>query len=360
MWKLTLTTGGEVQGAKPMPGEEGGTGDPRAGGGTRATAPVPPDTPGSPDFSITNVKSEPAGAVDGRTMDLSDYHLVFEVEQSAYSTPWHMTVRVYNLEQDVMQFITKEYTQVKLDAGYKHGPNGTIFNGIVSYFERGRESNTETVLIIHAQENDLAWNETGMNNTMPAGSTSTDVVKACVAEMGKNGKIELGAMSELSTGKSPRARTLYGQSRDILRDVTQSEDATAHIADGKLNVLKLGDVLLPGQQVVLNSTTGMIGIPYQTLDGAINVRSLLNPQLMPARLVKVNEKDIRQIAVKNAGLTKAEMGSVGYFNEHNQIAADGQYKIYSLRHTGDNRGNDWYTDIVTDKVLPTQMAPSVG
>jgi hypothetical protein len=104
----------------------------------------------------------------------------------------------------------------------------------------------------------------------------------------------------------------------------------------------------------------MIGIPYQTLDGAINVRSLLNPQLMPARLVKVNEKDIRQIAVKNAGLTKAEMGSIGYFNENNQIAADGIYKIYALRHTGDNRGNDWYTDVVTDKVRPDQMQPSAG
>jgi hypothetical protein len=166
-------------------------------------------------------------------------------------------------------------------------------------------------------------------------------------------------MSQLSTGRSPRARTVYGPVGDILRDVAQSEGATIFINDGKLHVFKIEDALkLPA--IRLNSTTAMIGIPYQTLDGGVNVRSLLNPDLVPCRKVHIDEKDIRQIAVKNAGLTKAEMGSVGFFDAHNQIKADGIYKIYSLRHSGDNRGNDWYTDIVTDKVQPSQMAPTVG
>jgi hypothetical protein len=348
-----------------MPGEDTGSGSATGGGlgrgfGSYPYADPPPDTPGAPDFSITNQSAaKPPPGISGKTMDLSEYHMVFEVEQSAYSTPWKLTVRVYNLEQNLMQAIAKEYTQVQLEAGYLNGPKGIIFNGLVSYFELGRENNTDLVLIIHAAEADLAWNETPVNATLPAGSTAADVVNACQSEMDKNGKIKLGAMSALSTGQSPRARTLYGQSKDILRDVTQSNNATAFISDGKINVVTKDEVLkLP--TVVLNSTSGMIGIPYQTLDGAINVRSLLNPQLKPAGSVQINEKDIRQIAVKNAGLAASDLGTIGFFDDHNQIHTDGLYKVYALTHTGDTRGNDWYTDIVTDKIRPDQMKPSLG
>jgi hypothetical protein len=39
------------------------------------------------------------------------------------------------------------------------------------------------------------------------------------------------------------------------------------------------------------------------------------------------------------------------------VDADGVYKILCMDHTGDNRGNDWYTDLICLSVDPSAPAP---
>jgi hypothetical protein len=343
-WSLTLSSANTFQASQPIPGEH----DPTGG------APTARRAVGDTSEVVVTAKRDPppttGGIQDGQTVDLSDFHIIFEITKTAFQTPWKLTARVYNPGRELMGKIDRQFIQVRLSAGYQHGPYGEIFNGVVAYFEKGRDSGTDTLLTIYANEADKSINQTVVNKNLPAGSTDLDVVKACVAEM-KDDKIVLGQMSDLSTGKSPRSRALFGMTRDVLRDVALSNNANVSVDNGKLNMIAQGDVLkVPA--IVLNHTTGMIDIPHLSLEGGLRVRSLLNPDLKPNGSIRVNQRDVFQITEVKPGMDQSQAEQL---QNRTRIAGDGGYKILSVTHRGDNRGNEWYTDIQSMPLDPDKI-----
>ncbi len=280
---------------------------------------------------------------------LSPLHFVFTVTTALYQTPWQAQIRIHNVGQKDMDMLATEYTQATLTAGYQRPSSqyGVIFDGQVAWYERGRENATDTYLQIYANQRDKEINASTINTTLPAGYTQLDVVKACAQAMG----IPLGYVSDLGDVKSPRARALYGMARDVLRDVAQTANATSFIQDGKLVVLVQGDAL-PGSVVVLNSASGLIGVPAQTLGGGIRAVSLLNPFIRPATMVQINQADINKLTA-GPGATVSEQTRIQ--RDTAGIAADGFYKVVSATHRGDNRGNPWFTEIVCVPIDPTQQ-----
>ena len=90
---------------------------------------------------------------------------------------------------------------------------------------------------------------------------------------------------------------------------------------------------------MLNSRTGLVGMPAQTFNG-IEARCLLNPEIKPSTLIQIDESSIQRQAISpnySAGARNFNMPS---------IDADGIYKIYEVTHHGDTRGTDWYTDMI--------------
>ena len=76
---------------------------------------------------------------------------------------------------------------------------------------------------------------------------------------------------------------------------------------------------------------------------------LLNPAIEQNKLVQLDNASIQQSAV---GIDKQSQvmlgGSVDGKHEglRPSLSADGKYKVLYVTHTGDTRGNDWFTDIV--------------
>ena len=97
--------------------------------------------------------------------------------------------------------------------------------------------------------------------------------------------------------------------------------------------------------IELNSDTGMIGLPEQTLDGVV-VRCLLNYRILPAQKIRISEGSIQQ-----AAFSPAYAGALNNELLQNQLglAADGIYKALLVEHNGDTRGPNWYTEIVCVK-----------
>ncbi len=104
--------------------------------------------------------------------------------------------------------------------------------------------------------------------------------------------------------------------------------------------------VLPNQAVVLNSKTGLVGQPEQTNDG-IKARCLLNPMLKIGGKVQINEKDVAQAKL-------ADTSKDAQANKPADIAADGFYRLLVVEHSGDTRGNDWYSDLVCLDIDATQ------
>ncbi|MGU3537745.1 phage protein [Methylobacterium sp. A54F] len=290
----------------------------------------------------------------GGTMDLSDFRIVFSVKGATTQSPSKAVIKVFNLSDSTAQKLPKLSGQVSLTAGYK-GESGVIFTGNVRERHIGRANPTDTVVTLYAADGDRAYVNAMTSRTLKAGATSKDVYDACLADMAKFGISRGYVPPILDQQKDPRAMALFGMTRDILRKMALANGCLWKIQNGKLNVVPIGEPL-PGDAVVLNSTSGMIGRPVQTEQGII-VRSLLNPRLQINGKVKIDEKSIDRAAfnLDTAGDPKNAEPNLG------TIASDGLYKVQAITYLGDTRGEPWWADMICNATGEiTKSAANLG
>lgn len=276
-------------------------------------------------------------SVDGESgsVDLSSLRIRFKVEQNNVQRPNAARVTITNVARSTFEKIKKEGKKITIEAGYEEG-FGRIFQGQIIQAIYGRENPTDTYVTIVAQSGDHAYNFSVVNKTLAAGHTFRDQVDAVLDVMKPFG-ITAGHISDLGNKKMPRARTLHGMARDVLRQIGFSTASDWSIQDDKLQILKSTDTV-PGQAFILNTQTGLIGMPTQTIDGIL-VRCLLNPRIRPGTRIKIDQKSVQQ-AVFSPNYTGEVMNSM-----LPSLAADGFYKVVIAEHEGDTRGTPWYTDI---------------
>lgn len=301
------------------------------------------------------------GKESGEAVDLSQLGFTFEVSEQQVSSPWQARFMIYNVGDNIIARMQKELTILYFEAGYRKPSTqyGKVFQGPINYYRRGRESATDTFVEIYAMANDLPVNTATINTTLPAGHTQEDVVKAVALAMAPYG-VGLGQITELGKEKSPRSRTLYGMAVDVLRDISQTVNANWFLdKEGKLHIikedesLKMSDTAIP----VLNSKTGMIGVPVQTSDGGVEVRCLLNPSVKPGGQIKINNKDVTTSTQVTEGMLPNTEFKLN--QQSMMLASDGIYTVGAVKHTGESRGNAWYTDITTMSGDPNKNAPKL-
>lgn len=273
-------------------------------------------------------------------IDCSDLRIRFVVRKAEVGFPEHADITITNLSNATANKIRNEYKEVYLEAGYQ-GNSAEIFRGeIVQVRGPGRESPTDTYLNVIATASQKAHSYAVVNKTLAAGHTFKDQVDAVLEAMKPFG-VTAGYITDLGTTKMPRGRAMFGMARNQLRAICGSVGAAWFISGDKLNIVKYGETL-PGDAVVLNSETGLIGMPVQTIEG-VEARCLLNPQLKVDGKVKINEASIQK-AKYNVDWQNS------YEVQRDQldriIAADGIYKILALTFTGDTRGTEFYADFL--------------
>lgn len=279
-------------------------------------------------------------------LDLSEMRIRFSVRRGDRKTPNTADIRVYNLSDNTIQRIQKEFERVVLQAGYA-GNYGVIFDGTIKQVRRGRESQTDTYVDITAADGDSAYNWSVVNASLAAGSTADDHAQTALRAMSSRG-ITMGDAAPLSSNRLPRGKVMFGMTRDYLDTLGKTQDISWSFQDGKLTMIP-NTAYLPGEPVVVTSATGMIGLPEQTQNG-INVKTLLNPSIKIGRRLKIDNKSVQRLRLDPAPLAMASTTLALV-----QIAtnADGMYKVLVANHFGDTRGNEWYTDTICISVDAT-------
>lgn len=280
-----------------------------------------------------------------KALDLSNLHFKFQIAQQDAESPDNAAIRVYNLSDATAQRVQREFQRVVVSAGYEGSSYGVIFDGTIKQFRRGRESATDTYLDILAADGDLQYNFGVVNKTLAAGTTVKQRLQNVAEAMGLDQGFLPTDLDGINPDTLERGKVIFGMGRDYLRDAARSIGATWSIRNGALQVLRLTGYL-PGEAVVLNALSGMIGIPEQTQDG-IKVRCLINPKLRVGGLVRLNNKDIVQLIQKNPDdPVPFNLWTGIQFAAKIADGADGLYRVYVIDHTGDTRGNEWYSDLV--------------
>lgn len=266
-------------------------------------------------------------------VEFGSFRIKFRVSQSDIETPNTATIRIYNLSEATERQLSesKEFTRVILQAGYKEGNFGTIFDGTIKQFRRGRENPTDTYFDILAADADIPYNFGIVNSTLAAGSTMQDRVEASAQAAG----VVIGSVPDFGANQLPRGKVLFGMARDVFRNAANTSLTSWSLQNGKLVMIPITSYL-PGEAVVLTSKTGMVGMPEQTNDG-IKIKSLLNPKLLIGTRVQINNADVQR------ALFSTQFTAI---NIPPSIAADGFYKVLVVEHVGDTRGQEWYSDMV--------------
>nr|WP_224791752.1 hypothetical protein [Pandoraea sputorum] len=242
--------------------------------------------------------------------------------------------------------IQKEFKRVVLTGGYDPS-YGTIFDGTVIQTRRGRTSQVDTHLDITAADGDRAYNFAYVNTTLAAGSTAEDHFRVAAQAMGQHG-VGVGYTAGLTSNPLPRGKVMFGMARDALACTARNTGTTWSIQDGKLQVIPETSYM-PGEIYVINSDTGMIGLPVQTQNG-VQVRTLMNPKLKIGTVIELKNSSIQQYEF---GLSITDVARREMIDQSNRLSANGLYYVMLAEHQGDTRGNDWYTDLTCIALDPT-------
>jgi len=285
------------------------------------------------------------GDAAGTGMDLSALQVRFSLTSATLQTPRRLDARLYNVAKTTATKLRNQFVQVTLSAGYENGPFGFIFGGLIAQVKVGREDAANTFVDIIATDGDFAYNFSVVNATLAAGWQQADLQRVLVQSLRKDaseaskpkGSFTIGYSPKLSESKAPRGAVVLGMTRDHLRQFAIATGTQWHLEYGTVNfVPELG--YIPGDAIVLDSASGMIGVPVLTIDG-VQVTCLLNPNIKTGRLLKI----------ANASITGSTLKTpISIDDEFYQPSKDpdGIYKVYALRHIGDTRGQEWYTEAI--------------
>lgn len=279
------------------------------------------------------------GRDSGAALELSELRVAFDVRRGDTQTPNSARIRVYNLSETTRQRIEYEFTRVVLQGGYE-GNYGILFDGQVKQVRRGRDSQTDTYLDITAADGDSAYNFAVMNTTLAAGSTPADHVAAACTAMNPYG-VTQGYVPPLPTNPLPRGKVMFGMARDFLASTARTTQTVWSIQDGRV-VFIPETSYMPGEIPVITSETGMVGLPQQTQNG-ITIKMLLNPSIKIGTLIKIDNRSVQQ---RERSLNVKQQPDEAFIAEGNRLQDDGYYYVMVAGHSGDTRGNEYYTEVI--------------
>jgi hypothetical protein len=171
--------------------------------------------------------------------------------------------------------------------------------------------------------------------------------------------------SQVATTPFPRGRVVWGRPGDYLDTIASSNYQLFYLGPNGINVRNLEP---PSGQTIADFTFGppwppnvpfnpqnpsqytptIIGTPQQTQDGVV-FRVLMDSRVKLGSTVALDFSGIKQLP--QYPLT-GQLPSI--------LSADGTYVVCAIRHVGDTRGDDWYTEItaVNKTFWPAYVASS--
>ena len=293
-----------------------------------------------------------------RALDLSDFHIYFRISQPTTEAPKSAEIYIYNLSKTTMDLLCGEDgqrkdSQVILEAGYKGSALETIFKGKVFQYRRGRDNQVDTWLCILAQSCDVAKSSAVINQTVPAGSSINDTKDALLKGYQDTG-IQAGYTPDLSDQKLIRGRVLFGSLDRNTQQFCKDNDLAYSLADDDIHMRAVDKYTLEPVQI-LSAKTGVVGMPQLTSEG-LKVTCLLNPKLKWGGRVQVDMTNMQTEAYDiNYG---GQMVDQPFKNQKLSTSANGMFIICSIERSGDNRGTNWYDDLVC--IAVGAMVPKSG
>ncbi len=299
---------------------------------------------------------------DGNTEVLSQsswdpeaLRVTFDVLESTLPSPfWYALVKVYNLNDPEMQNLLFNAVWLTLEAGYQTGPSKSsiIWDGPVLQVLFNRENVVDLTMTFNCLAGPALLEEQFINVALGPMSSQYNVVSKMISQL--NGdvgqQVSQKAQSLMTAKQYPRGKTIFGSVSKYISEMSDDNflnnwiDGAQHYLselynpDINLNPdITYAPPLPPGyvdSGISDEDTHSIIGVPKQSQFGCI-FTVLLDPRLkvqLPPMLVKLDQTVIQQL--------KLQYGQV-----LTPLDQSGLFVAAQIRHFGDTRGNDWYSEV---------------
>jgi hypothetical protein len=241
----------------------------------------------------------------------------FKIELSTKKPPNTATISIWNLSKPTRAILQAIALQTVLEAGY-FGSRSTIFSGKLEYGATARDG-TDWVTTLQSSDGGRQVAESRVSLSFKKGTPIGTVLTRLAKELG----LGLGNVAQKASAGSLRGSVtefingvvLSGKTYDQLAKVAKQMGYGLSIQNGQVQLLAPLEVL-NNEAVLLTKTTGLIGSPEAGEKGAVKARSLLQPDLVPGRKIRIESEEV-----------------TGFF------------KVERSVFVGDTWGQDWYTDI---------------
>ncbi|HCL3993290.1 hypothetical protein ACEOPL_05035 [Pseudomonas aeruginosa] len=237
--------------------------------------------------------------------------IAFELTKSADSAPNEIKVSIWNLSRErIDQLLRGDFQSARLWAGYEE--LRLLFLADIIKVGVKREG-LDWIVELECGDGDRDYHQSYVSQTLSAGTSREQMVGVALASMPDTsaGQLELPRPQRL-----PRARVLFGPTRDVLTDLAGWQDADWSIQDGQLQMLPR-DRVLDDELILLSEETGMLGSP-QLGDDGLTITCLLNPALRVGGQVRL-------------------VSRLDWLN--------GDYKIVRIYYKGDALEQDWKSTV---------------
>jgi hypothetical protein len=267
----------------------------------------------------------------GTGLDLSELRISFEIIKTIEAQPNTATIKVYNLTREHNDTINEVYTDVFLTAGYRDNA-AQIFAGNIQFVSHYRDQ-TDYITEITAGDGDRDYRLAYVNETLAAGGTDMQAVDICC-----KGMTTTKGVIQLNGGARLRGKPLCGHARDVLTQIARTNGCNWSIQDGVLQMIH-SNSMLPNEAIVISADTGLLEAAERN-DKGIAAKTLLNPQIAINGAIHLDNSAIvlKMQKQKTLGAQKPKTTPV-------QTNKDGIYKVIKLTHRGDNRDNEWCTEV---------------
>lgn len=244
----------------------------------------------------------------------NNLRITFDVNKTIDAEPNVADITLYNLNQTNRNLITsKHYNHVELYVNYREDDLRMIFKGDIITVTN-TQSELDIVTKLKCSDGYRAYTEKTIIKTLSAGHSDDDIVTESLLSFGvQKGHVDLPNNKTL-----PRGRVYMCDTREAVSKVAKNNNANWSIQDNQLVIIPKNKAIRNDEGYVISSSTGMIGSPQKTNQG-LEVTTLCNPHYKIGAFVRIQSKT----------------------EEYN-----GDYKIQSIKHSGDLLGDGWKSKLV--------------
>ena len=268
-------------------------------------------------------------AVSGEGLQINDLQVTFDISKSSSNKDKtnSASIEIYNLSNDNLKLLDVDYPAAVFSAGYRDIGIKRLFAGQVTNVTT-RKSGTDRITQILMGGAYTSLNHEVMSSLVAPGRTVKDVAEDIR-------KALPGVSRSVFNGTNLNNPIIYGYPlqgtpKDMLNELSEKYNLDWQIDDDVLYVHDndRGNSEKFEDAYVISKYTGLIENAYRASGDirrsekdkakiqAIQMKILLNPDIVPGDIILLED-----------------------------VLFSGYYKVSDLRHTGDWRGQAWYSEL---------------